>query len=176
MNHRKPDSDYSLEWLSLDEACEYTKHSAAAIKRWVAAGKIEKKLVPMPGARPRVRLLRRDLNRLFNPLSSPVEVSSVNQTRAKPEKTGQTEPNSALVQADGAVQGLPPMLARLAEALTRPHVELRDKLCWNLREARQMTGLSRPALRELLEAHPECAIRRGRRMWIKAGKLREMLG
>ena len=179
MSHKpNGDGDYSLEWLSMDEACEYTKHSAAAIKRWVAAGKIEKKLVPMPGARPRVRLLRRDLNRLFNPVSSPVEVSSVSQARAKPEKTEQTDPNTALVPtAEEAVKALSSPLLRLVETLERraQSDQLNAKLCWSMREAREMTGLSRPALRELAEAHPDCAIRRGRRTWLLAGKLRGIL-
>jgi hypothetical protein len=175
-NFQAADEQNSLMWLSLDEACEYTGHSQAAIKRRVAAGKIEKKLVPLPGARPRVRLLREDLDRVFRSMSSPVEIGSVIATGAKPEKPEPTEPNAALIPAEKAVEALSPALEKLVAALTRPEIELREKLCWSLREARTMTGLSRPALRELVAAHPDLAIRRGRRVWFRAGKLRQVLG
>ena len=267
------ESQYSLAWLSLDEACEYTGRSRAAIKRWVAAGKIEKMLVPLPGARPRVRLLRRDLERVLRPVSSPIEVEQrqkllqlaiiergplphscdicgaddklvidhchrsnsirghlcnrcnttlgrvednigllnkmvayldnsarriesgsagqttalevVSETRAEPEKAEQTEPNTALVPAEGdPLNGLVPILEKLGEWLSRPEIELKrppeidlkDRLTWTLAEARTMTGLSRPMLRDLAEAHPEIVLRRGRRLWFMAARLREVLG
>lgn len=164
--------DYSIDWLSLEEACEYTGRSSAAIRRWVAAGKIEKQLVPMPGARPRVRLLRRDLNRLFRP----VVLGSVSETRAEPEKPDKTEQNTALARAEEALNGLSPLFEKLGELLKRPEIEVERKLTWTLNEARTMTGLSRPMLRDLAESNPEIVLRRGRRMWFMAGRLREVLG
>jgi hypothetical protein len=153
------------EWLELREACVYTGRSLTAIKEWISKGKIRKRLVPKPGARPRVELWREDLDRLFR---EPVQIPVVAEPgRTSLVRSGMDGAPSELVQT---------ALAKLGEWLARPQVELKDRLCWTMREARVATGLSRPALGELAEAHPECVLRRGRRTWFKAGKLREVLG
>ena len=164
-NGTKPDQT-EREWLTLDEACAYTQRSLAAVKHWVNQGKIKKRLVPKPKARPRVELWREDLDRLVAPVHVPtVEV-------AKPDQTEALMPAAPTV----VTHGMEAALSRLAEIFGQvAHVRLEDKLCWTLAEARTMTGLSLPALRELVEAHPEVAIRRGRRMWIKAAGLRAEL-
>jgi hypothetical protein len=156
------------EWMSLDDACAYAGRSRTAIKDWVNKGKIGKRLVPKPGARPRVELWRQDLDRLFTGV---VEVP----TLAEPDQTTALVPTKP--DQTASLNGLAPVLEKLAEWLKPPEIYvLERKLTWTLAEARTMTGLSRPMLRDLAESHPEIVLRRGRRMWFMAGRLREVLG
>ena len=178
-NGRKAD-----EWLPLEAAAARTGRSTATIKRLVFKGVIGKRLVPVAGQRPQAQVFVPDLERA---LQQSVQVPATGGSLHRPA------PNAlAKLHQNDAISALVPMLAKLGEAAERRAAldarraereerraqfeQVERKLTWNLREAREMTGLSRPALRELLAAHPELAIRRGRRVWVKAGKLREVLG
>lgn len=153
------------EWLPLEAAAKHANTSSATIKRLIQKGLVEKRLVPMPGKRPQAQVSVTDLERV---LTQSVHVPAV---------MSQTDRINPLTEVSRFEPIMSAALERIAEALIlRPEVELRDKLTWTLAEARTMTGLSRPALRELVEAHPELAIRRGRRYWFRARRLREELG
>jgi hypothetical protein len=154
-------------WLSFDDALTHTGRSPATLRRAVVAGKISKTTISLPGRRPEVHLSREDLDKVFGQRT---HIPSVVITDRDHEQSG-------VITTDRmANAALPPVLTDLVEALTRPQVELRDKLCWTMREARTMTGLSRPALRELIEREPDLAIRRGGRVrWVRAEKLRAVL-
>lgn len=175
-----PDNDElakaSQSWLSMEEACAYSGRSLATLKNWVSAGKISKRMVSMPGARDRAQLSRTDLDRAIgSPVHLPV-VAEPSQTveLAKASRTEliPTKPD----QAHLTLNGLAPVLARLAEIFPAPPaVQPHLKLVWSLREARLMTGLTEPALRELIARKPGLVIRHGRRLWVKAEGLRREL-
>lgn len=147
-------------WMSMSQAVAHTGRSLATLKRAVKAGKIQKRLIPVHGRKPEPHLLVEDLDRfLAVHIPTPVIGSlPVPMTRS-------VEP---IVE---------PVLAKLAELFPpRAEIGLQDKLCWTMKEARRMTGLTGPALRELIARKPGLVIRQGRRMWIKAAGLRKVLG
>jgi hypothetical protein len=170
--------------LPLEAAAKQVNRSVPTIKRLVARGLVAKRLVPVPGKRAQAQVSMADLEVA---LGQPVYVLPRAGSQSDPmiQKPVQTDP-IALVPAQNA--SLPAALERIAEALANSPlatrhsaaVELRDKLCWTMKEARRMTGLTDKALWELVQAHPELAIIRvngaGQRIWIKAGKLRGILG
>lgn len=157
------------EWLPITEAAAHTGRSQATIKRLVAQGLVNKRLVPMPGRKPQAQVLLADLERHF---SASVHVP------AKAES-----PRAYISRSDLKAQILAKYTQELEAVFAKNgikircavEVKLRDKLTWTVGEARRMTGLSRPAIRQLLEEHPDLAIRRGQRVWIRAARLRAVL-
>ena len=149
----------------MEEACAYSGRSATTLKAWVSAGKISKRMVPVTGTRPQARLSREDINRMVtNVIHVPTEVAKPVQTAVQPAQT------------HVALHGLAHALDRLGEIFPpRPTVQLIEKLTWTLAEARQVSGLSEPALREMIARKPDLAIRYGRRLRIKADRLRREL-
>ena len=165
--------------MSFEDALVHTGRSPATLRRAVAAGKISKTTISLPGRRPEVHLSREDLNKVFGERTHipSVAVSERNHDRSGASATDRME----LQRNDAVFAEMRPLFALLGDSLRATQkigdtYQLERKLTWTLDEARTMTGLSRPMLRELAEAHPEIVLRRGRRMWFKAGKLREVLG
>ena len=70
-------------------------------------------------------------------------------------------------------------IARIAEVLAAklqpPAAPPPDPLLWTFDEALEATRLTRPALRAVLKRNPKAVICHGRRIWIKPGRLREVL-
>jgi hypothetical protein len=131
-------------------------------------------MVPIPGRRPEPELLREDLDRVFGR-----PVHSLTMSVGRTNVSGDDQTALAKLQPNDAISAFLPVLAKFGAVLEQraQRDELRDKLCWTMREARTMTGLSKPALRELIEREPDLAIRRGGRVrWVRAEKLRAVLG
>jgi hypothetical protein len=61
----KPNGQDTDLWLGWTEALAYIGRSETALKRAVKAGKVGKKLVPAPGARPRIQLFLEHLGGLL---------------------------------------------------------------------------------------------------------------
>ena len=149
--------DDGKRWLPLDAACEHTGRSLATIKRLVFKGLVEKRLVPVPGQRDQAQVLLADLDRVFGRLAQVPAIVSQPLSRVEPT--------------------IPAVLERIAAAFARPQIELLErKVCWTLKEARIVTGLTEPALRELVAREPGLVLRQGRRWWFRAGRLRSVLG
>ena len=167
-------------WLTFEDAIKHTKRSSATIKRAISAGKIGKTLVPRPGARPQLHLWREDLDRIFNGTVHVPAVTALEPIRAdmslQPVPNGVNVPRAYADPAPAWVSDPVPVLDRLEAIFGRPEQDtVRQKLAWTLDEARMMTGLTEPALREMIAHNPALAIRQGRRIWIKAEALRKEL-
>jgi hypothetical protein len=183
MNPSEPRSD-ARDWVSFVAAQKRTGRSESTLKRAADRGDVAKRLLSVPGQRPQAQLYAPDLDRYFS--REVHAVVGAGADRGEPRQNPGDGTRASMVPrleiargaGDNAIAAVLPVLAKLGETLERraQFDQLDRKLTWNLREARAMTGLSRPALRELLEAHPDLAIRRGRRVWIKAGRLRAVLG
>lgn len=170
-------------WLTFDAALKHTKRSSATIKRAMSAGKISKKLVPRPGSRPQLHLWKEDLDRVFNgtvhvpavsalePIRPEVSLPAVRSLAELVPEPYPSEARNGFLMSDPV-----PVLDRLEAIFGRPEQDtVRQKLAWTLDEARMMTGLTEPALREMIAHNPALAIRQGRRIWIKAEALRKEL-
>lgn len=184
-------------WMSFDEALEHTGRSPATLRRAIQAGKIRKSSISVPGRRPEIHLSREDLDAAFGKI---VQIPSV---PTRPDSDHQEQSLMSAIERLGAAQymrgTLDQMMTRVEADKTRIQAKIDEiekaigdveksdepddasvplvrKLCWTLDEARIVTGLSRPALRELVQTHEDLAIRRGRRVWIKAAGLRRVLG
>jgi len=166
------------EWLPWEAALEYSGHSAAALKRAVSARKVSKKLVPAPGARARIHLLREDLDRVFR---APVHIPAMaDPNRTKPDGTMPDALIPVRIIPPSAEVDIAPVLTKMASVLKQAQAwlerqQLMTKLAWTLREARAMTGLTERALREMIAKKPTIAFRSGRRWWFRAEKLRKEL-
>ena len=167
-------------WISFEDALDHTGRSPATLRRAVAAGKVSKTTISLPGRRPEVHLSRADLDKVFGQRTHVPSVAVTERNNHDQSGVSTTE-RMELQRKDALLAEMRPLFALLADSLRATQkigetYQLDRKLTWSMREAREMTGLSRPALGELAEAHPECVIRRGRRVWFKAAGLRGILG
>ena len=161
-------------WLSLEDAAKQVNRSVPTIKRLVRRRLVAKRLAPRPGKKAQAQVYMPDLDRI---VSDPVHIPAV---EAGPKELDQSKNGKsrsdllpAVVPARTGPENLGALVEKFEQWLRLPR--LGEKLVWTLKEARSMSGLTGPALKELIRKDPNLAIRHGRRVWIRSGRLRSML-